>query len=505
MGDNSFAHAAPTAEPPARRPGPGRRRRRERERGVFAVLFVAVALALIGMCGLAIDLGLVYNRNVELHGLAKAVALAAARELNGTPAGIAAAVSKGGDTARRLKYQYKLPVSWADTAITFSNSPSSDGGWVGAETATGAPANQFFVKVDTAVLPREMGAVSTFFMHVLQGVQVDVDLGSVAVAGRSTINVAPLAICAMSLVPAASRANPSGAAELVEYGFRRGVTYDLMRLNPGGTAPANFVVDPLSPPGGLGASGNTEAGMVSPFVCAGRMWIPRVTGGPIRVSSPFPVADLYRQLNSRFDQYSGSACDPDGAPPDFNVKAYAHDASNGIGWMNPKPTVASAASHIDGNRLQTIADAAAPPTGTTPDKYGPLWAYARAVKFSGYEEGKPEPAGGYPRFAPSDWGSLYPSGPSATGFPSTTPYFSTMGSNYRAPSGAHLPISLSNRRLLHIPLLSCPVPPGTNVGATAVAVGKFFMTVPATSTSVVAEFAGIAHESTISGQVLLYP
>jgi len=483
----------------------GGRRRREHERGVFAIMFVAVVLVIIGMCGMAIDLGLVYNRNVELRGLARTVALAAARELNGTSAGITAAVAKGGEAARRLKYRYNLPVSWVDAAITFSNSPSSDGSWVSIETARSAPGNRFYVKVDTSVLPQGLGAVSTFFMHVLKGSSFNIDLNAIAVAGRSTIDVLPLAICAMSPLAGSPRSNPSGTAELVEYGFRRGVTYDLMRLNPNATTPANFVVDPLAPPGGLGGTGNTEASVVSPFVCAGRMWIPRVTGGPIRVSSPFPIGDLYRQLNSRFDQYQGNACDPNGAPPDFNVKAYVHDVSTGIGWMSPRPTVQSAASHIDGNRLQTIADAAAPPSGTTADKYGPLWAYARAVKFSGYEEGKPEPEGGYPRFAPSDWTHLYPSGPSATGFPSTAPYFSTIGTNYRAPTGAHLPLSLANRRLLHIPLLACPVPSGTNVGATALAIGKFFMTVPATPTSLVAEFAGVAHESTIPGQVLLYP
>ncbi|MBQ5947023.1 pilus assembly protein TadE [Massilia sp. ST3] len=466
---------------------------------------VPAVIVMLGVCGLAIDLGLVYNRKAELHGLAKTVALAAARELNGTPAGITAALAKGGDAARRIKFKYGIAVPWTDDAIRFGSSPSADGGWVDAASARSSPAARFYVKVDTSVLGVDLGAIQATLMPILTGSDAPVVISEVAIAGRSAINVDPLAICAMSPLPGAARANTSSSDELVEYGFRRGVTYDLMQLNPNGIAPVHYVVDPVSPPGGLGAAGNTSAGTVSPFVCAGRMWIPRVTGGPIRVSSPFPIGSLYRQLNSRFDQYDGAVCDPGGAPPDFNVKAYTHDTGNGVTWMTPRPAMNSAAGHPSGNRLQTIVDPVSPPSGLDATMYGPLWAYARAVKFSGYTEGVPEPADGYPRFAPSDWPKLYASGPAATSFPSKTPYFSTFGNNYRAPSGEHLPTARINRRLLHVPLLSCPVAPGTNVGATAVAIGKFFMTSPATSSSVFAEFAGIAHESTIPGQVILYP
>jgi hypothetical protein len=138
--------------------------------------------------------------------------------------------------------------------------------------------------------------------------------------------------------------------------------------------------------------------------------------------------------------------------------------------------------------------------------YGPLWAYARAVRYSGYRDGVAEPAGGYPSFAPGDWNKLYAPTPTLGTYPSKTPYFSTLGPNYSPPDASRLPISVIGRRVLYLPLLSCstPIAPGTNVGATVIAVGKFFMTVPATPTSVYAEFAGIAHESTLTGKVTLY-
>ncbi|WP_215904417.1 hypothetical protein, partial [Acinetobacter bereziniae] len=112
---------------------------------------------------------------------------------------------------------------------------------------------------------------------------------------------------------------------------------------------------------------------------------------------------------------------------------------------------------------------------------------------------------GYARFTTSDWGSLYRPGSGSVSYPSTSPYLSSSGNNYKSPRAAHVAISEENRRVLHVPFLSCPVAPGANVGATALAIGKFFMTMPATATSIHAEFAGAAHESSIVGQVILYP
>jgi hypothetical protein len=52
-----------------------------------------------------------------------------------------------------------------------------------------------------------------------------------------------------------------------------------------------------------------------------------------------------------------------------------------------------------------------------------------------------------------------------------------------------------------VPLLSCPV-----AGATAqvVAIGRFFMTVPADGSGIYAEFAGVAADTQVSGPVGIY-
>jgi hypothetical protein len=63
----------------------------------------------------------------------------------------------------------------------------------------------------------------------------------------------------------------------------------------------------------------------------------------------------------------------------------------------------------------------------------------------------------------------------------------------------------TNRRVLNIPLLRCPVLAGSPVAAEVLAIGKFFMTVPASDHELFAEFAGLAQPSSLVGQVELYP
>lgn len=484
--------------------------RRRAESGVFAIMFVPLLFLILGFYGLALDIGFVYNRKAELQGVAQGVALAAARELNGTAAGVSAALAKAAEEARRKSVGYGRVVSWSDAAIAFGNAPDGEGEWVGADAARGAPAKRFYVRVDTRYLDQDAGTVATFFFRILAQAHSSMFVSEQAVAGRSAVDVTPLAICAMSEQPGAARTNPGPpvTVELVEYGFRRGVGYDLMNLNPLGATPANFILDPETPPGGAGPASNTSASAVAPFICTGRVWMTGVTGGAVRVGSPFPIAALYRALNARFEQYTGSGCVANGAPPDYNIKPFSHGAAGGAAWMKPRASHPSALRADKGNRLQTIADLPAPPPGTAPGAYGPLWAYAKAVRFSDYVAGSPEPEAGYARFATSDWASLYPASPAtdSASYPSRLqPYQATSGSYYGKPSNDNLPISVLDRRVLHIPLLACPVPAGSSVGAQVLAIGRFFMTVPATDTSVHAEFAGIVPDHKLAGQVVLYP
>lgn len=474
-------------------------------RGAVTIMFSLMVLVLIGFIGMALDLGRIYNRRAELQDIAAATALAAARQLNGTAAGVTAALNKARSTANALTYGYnQQAVSWSDAAIRFSTTAA--GNWVDAANAQAAPAGLLFAKVDTSALDASLGTVSLAFMHILSSAFASTSTAATAIAGRNAILVAPLAICAMSTTAAAARANPPGMVELVEFGFRRGVSYDLMQLNPNGTTPVNYVIDPLDPPGTVGAEANTWPATVGPFACTGSLAMPRVTGGAITVAGPFPLDGLYQQLNSRFDKYDGNLCSPNGAPPDTNVKSYTYTPA--IAWMNTAPGQQSALQSTSGSKLWTVADLPPGTSGTTAANYGPLWAYARAVPWTAYVASPTEPAAGYTSFSPSNWATLYnPGQPTANGnYPSgsTTPYKLVTGTSFTAPSPAHQP-GVANRRVLNVALLSCPVGGAGVTTATVLGIGRFFMTVPATATSIFAEFAGAVPEQSLGGQVELIP
>lgn len=478
----------------------------QRQTGSISLLLVLTLLLMLGFTGLALDTARVYNRRAELQGVADAAALAAARELNGTAAGVNAAVSKAAAVVNRFKYAYdRAEITWNDSAIEFSSSPAPNGAWKSSGSAASAPTGVYYVKVDTSQLNADAAAVQVVFMRIIGADLSPTSVIGRAIAGRSGIKVTPLAVCAMSTIPASPRTNagPPPNVELVEYGFRRGVGYDLMKLNPGATTPANFLVNPIDPPGSVGSPVHTTTAIVGPFICTGTMAMTKVTGAPIRVDSPFPLEDFYRHFNSRFDQYDGSVCSPNGAPPDVNIKPYIHNT--GVPWMTTVPGGQTAASLAQGSVLHTVADPDPSPSGTTAAQYGPLWSFARAVPFSAYAPGLAEPVAGYTPFNTAAWSTLYrPGQPVATSYPSVTPYISSAAAYSQSPSIAHRP-GKRYRRVLNIPLLSCPVSGVANTPATVLAVGKFFMTVPATPTSLSAEFAGAIPAESLVGPVELFP
>ncbi len=477
------------------------------QRGSIAIMFAGLLLVMLGFCGLALDVSRVYNRIVELQTVADGAALAAARELNGTADGVskaeaAAAQTLQGDSG--LKYKYTLPMTWNDAAIRFGSSSDRGGSWADVGAASASPAGLLYVKVDTGELGAAYGTVETLFMRLLSSEYTSVNIKGSAVAGRSSINLTPLGICAMSLNATASRANAAGYAELVEYGFRRGVNYDLMQLNPNGVTAENFVVNPVAPPGTAGKPADLAAASVGPYVCSGTMAMPRVKGASVSVGRPFPIGQLYVQLNSRFDSYVGEMCKPNAAPPDSNVRPYVYNSN--ISWMGAAPSSQSAQLSGETTVLRTVADPDVVAGATTAKMYGPLWAYAKAVPYASLSAGPPEPPGGYATFAASTtvWGKLYPPGPAPASYPlnGKTPYSANV--NWLGPDPSH-GLGVPNRRVLNIPLLQCPVTAGASASATVLAIGKFFMTTPATSTSINAEFAGATSDEYVKGPVELYP
>lgn len=489
--------------------------RRRRQGGAFAVMFVPLLVVMIGFWALAVDIGQIYNRKVDLNGIAKAAALAAARELDGTPQGLVAARNAANAAVANLRYHNYgggIPFTWHDDALTFGTTSSRTGTWVPTAGAVQA-AELFFARVDTAGLDPAIGEVRTFFIRILDNNLATVRLSDSAIAGRTSVKAMPIAVCAMSPDAAAARpaSSSSGSvlSELVQYGFRRGISYDLMKLNPNNATPIRFAINPVAEPGATSQNFNIPA--LAPFVCSGSMWVRRLTGGALRVSAlpdTSPLAALHAALNTRFDTYANTSCDPSGTAPDINIKSYAYDEENVVKWMSPNKGTAAVAITTDRGKSEPVVDLPTPPA--SPGEYGPLWAYAKAAKAPSPLTA-PEPAGGYPTFSHTDWPALYPSGPTASSYPSSppTPYFSatTASGYYKPPSPANKPMAVPYRRVLNIPLLACSpsAPSGANAPAIVLAVGKFFMTVPATDDSLIGEFAGLIPLQSLPGHVELFP
>lgn len=491
---------------------------RARQRGAFAIMAAPLLIVLILMCGMALDSGMLYNRHIELSGMARAVAIAAARELDGSKEGITAAQAAAKTTAERFKAQYRLAIVWDNEAIKFGTTPSRSGTWLSGSAVTDASALRY-VKVDTTGLDKKVTEVQTLFMRIFSDKVHTVVMNDSAIAGRAGLDIVPIAICAMSDNPATERKHPGLAdSELVEYGFRRGVSYDLMQLNPKGTSPARYVVNPIASPDTAGQPFNTA--ILAPFVCVGTTWLPRLSDGFLRVSrlpDTAPLDALFASLNSRFDTYTGTKCHHSAAPPDLNIKSYPYDKTSGARWMVPATGLAAALPTTERGLRETVADIPSPGSalpGITAGSYGPLWSYAKAAKYASYKEGEREPIDGYANFATDDWSKLYVAGLSATNYPKTYPYSTPYdpgvgigGNTVASPNSARKEFATSSRRVLHVPLLSCSagLPSGPNSSATLAAIGKFFMTVPASKDSLIGEFAGAAPMSSITGPVEVFP
>ncbi len=473
-----------------------------RESGAIAIMFAGALVVIIAFFVLALDISRVHNRKMELQNLADAAALAAANELDGTEQGVQRAldaVAAGMSVPDwEASYQYgKKSVGPLDRAITFGSSPG--GPWRSAAEAQAAADGLLFVKVDTRDLDSDYGRVQASFLHVFSSADIATSSAR-AIAGRSAISVTPLGICAMR-----DEARRDHNGELEEFGFRRGISYNLLDLNrPGSTAGQTFTVNPLP-----GTAPITSVDTLAPFVCTGTMAMTRLTGGKVVVSSSFPISSLYYHLNSRFGSYSTTPrvpCDARTAPADANIKEYTYDG--GSPWMSVQPEGQAAKRLETTERRWTIAGPDSAPTGTTAAHWGTLWSYAKAVKYESYENlGDPEPAGGYATFDTTAWETLYAGKPkpsTTTPYPSDaatpTPYSYKSGSTfYRAPATSNK--STRGRRVLNLPLLACPV---TDNKASVLGIGKFFMTRTATATSLYGEFAGLVPEQTLGTQVELY-
>jgi len=463
---------------------------RQRQGGAIAIMYALMLPAILGCVGLALDLGACYLRRAQLQNAADSIALAAAGPLNGTAAGVTAAADRALRVAFNLRLGLTAALPWNGNALTFASRPDAPAtDWLAAGALGAAAATVRYARVDTSQLGVDVNNVQPALLGIL-GFVGTIDVAAVAVAGPAALQVTPLAVCALSTTATATRANP-GYPELVRFGFRAGVGYNLLNLNPTAATPGEyFYVDPMHV-AGAGAA-NVDEAAVAPFMCTGTVGYPTFVNGSARLLRP-AAFNLAPQLNSRFGTYGGTpACNPLAAPPDTNIKSYA--GANAT-WLTRPPTRLTALPSTATGQLRTIADTppVVPPTALVGD-YGILWAYGPARSSTGGNLS----ATAFPTLYPATpAGSIRSSGPS---YPLTGPY-QMAGANFGTAPTA---LGRASRRVLHIPLLRCPVAAGTLVQGDVLAIGSFLLTAPASATEVPAEFIGIDTDAALPATMGLH-
>lgn len=468
---------------------------RRQQQGAIAIVFGLTLAVLLTMGGFVIDLGHLYIAKTELQNGADAAALAGAKDLNETTAGVTNAFDQAQKVA--LKNQYNFSSNIVLTDITFG--PSPDGPWSSLADAQASPNSKTFVRVDTG-----SKTIDTYLMRVA-GINTT-NTSGVAVAGRFVNDITPIGICAID--PAHQTASysytgPPAITEIVEYGFRRGVAYNLFDLNPLSGGPSDpYLINPVDAPPAACQASHSSTSFTAPFMCNGSTAVLASGSGQVYTNTGLG-ASLAASLNSRFDDYSGpSVCDPVTAPPDSNIKEYPCKGG-GTGcaatsvpsnWMEPAGATLPSREDLllsganSRYQLPPLMPAAAGFAQFA--SYGVLWAYGPAYQSNG---GSPAAVAAAITPAQANLNPLYNSSAvsyfdtsvsgyptvAGSGFPAGTPaapYNQTSGAYFQAPP-VHPP-GARNRRILNVVLIDCTIAavgPASCARMTTVGVGKFFM------------------------------
>lgn len=526
---------------------------RSRQRGVVAVMAGLTAVMLFAFGGLVLDLGHLYIAKSELQNASDAAALAGAKELNNKLSGVTAAVNKAIAIAAQHQYDFSKPVSITIANIRLASCPNAGNLNTWSRPGLRSPTCTFvsaasvtsdaqasglsFLEVDTGTQ-----SLDTYLMRVAGAAFNTTQTAGYSVAGRYQTNVTPIGVCAVDPANRTSQyTHSNGMTELVELGFRRGVTYNLFQLNPLASGPSDpYLINPVDSYPNSCDPNHSSATFTAPFICTGNSAVISSGTGKVYVNTGL-TASLDSSLNSRFDDYKApSVCDPGSAPPDSNIKEYRctrpspssdPECSNSnplitpIDWMEPGGNTLPNREFVE-TTASNKPRYALPPgkpgdTGMGYGDYGVMWSYGPAFQSNG---GSPPKAGAAYLPAQANGSDMYnTTGASlsyfdlanyptsvGSGFPAATPpapYNQTSGPYFKAPSRP----GVRNRRQLNIVIVDCTVPPvglGACQAMDVVGIGKFFMQVPANfaggpNRQMDMEFAGLVDDILLS-EIRLY-
>ena len=461
------------------------------QHGQVAVIVAIVIGLLILMVGLVVDLGYLYTRKTELQNASDAAALAGAKELNGTAAGITAAKNKAVELAGANSVDFGSKAIVIDeTNIWFANTPDGndtnndgkgDGTWTSfadASASDTAAADKRFILVDTSGIG--LSTVQTWFMRVAQwgfgGIETTSTFGR-AVAGPNKVDLTPIAACALDQ----DDCPPNGTGNC---GYELGKAYKLGDVNPLG--PGNFyLLNPVATDDSPGACAQiTGTDFIRPFICQGVVAAPVAAASQV-LTRPGTVTPALAALDSRFDDYNPQAqCDPATAPPDVNIKQFLYTDPNVAAWMTPQPT----------QQASQVTDRSGTPLEIDTDYNGVVWSFVR-------------PPVGTPGPAEIPTGTTFATGRTVVdaNYPdSGTPYTQTSGNFFDDPTRTGKP----ERRVLTLAIIACPTAGGNCALAPVLARGRFLMQreahSPANDRDIYVEYGGTIGVAGITAQYKLY-
>jgi Flp pilus assembly protein TadG len=206
------------------------------------LIIVAISLViLVGITGLAIDLGHAFVNKSQLQNIADACALAGASALNETTAGIVEAQSRAtNNTASGLNNKFEFnsnPLTIDAAWVTYST--ALNGTYMAYAAAQGSPAGIKFVKV---AIPSAQ-ASEVLFGTVIPGIPNVINLGAEAIAGRANQQQ----VCNGVLDPfAAPPGPPPGLSDPTgNFGYIAGYVYEV-RFAPGNSGHNCSTIFPLN-------------------------------------------------------------------------------------------------------------------------------------------------------------------------------------------------------------------------------------------------------------------
>ena len=275
------------------------------QQGAVAVIFAIVITAMIGMAGLALDLGQLYVAKTELQNAADACALSAALSLSGSDGKqLQISQAAGLTTAlrHRVLFQSKTVATQADGSVEFA--ASLGGAWYHSSDL--AVSNVTTLTMRYARCTLVQNNIPTWLiqtLNVLPGVNIGMQSMSASAVARlqpsQTTCAMPVAVCRATL--GAKGSWLEGA------------------VNSSGALTGSFMWADLSPPQGGAAE------LAANLTGTGQCQLPSA-GSPVGQAGN--VTSLANEYNSRFGIYQGNVRSTE-AQPDRTGFAYTDNLFGG--------------------------------------------------------------------------------------------------------------------------------------------------------------------------------